>query len=1334
MNWKRILRWAGATIAAIVVLVMILAYMANHNGSLHRYLLAKAISSIEESTGTKLEVGTYEINWRGPGIHLDGLTVHGTETNTGHPLASAKSLDLSLKWRSLLRLKPSIRELVLQGPHISIWIDSNGNSNIPHPAKPSSSNTDVFDLAITHVAVNDGEIRYNDQVRDLTADLADFYAEIHHEWLRKEYSGKVGYKNGVLSQRGSRPLQHNLAIQFTAVRSGLKIQQLDLSTPDSHFALQGSLENYASPKVSATYQGQIATADVRTLLQVTTVPVGFLNLEGKLQYADSQRPAVENVTLDGKVFSSRMDFSSSGTNVRFADLSASYQLRDGNFDSNDVRARLLGGAMTGQFNIQDLAQTPHYEAAVDARSISLEEASRARGNRKQFIRGTVDGKALITWVANLQDLLVRSDAVVKGQLLTNKNPKPVVAAQQTAAEAPPAEQPPATQQWTPLNGSLNVDYRGRDGQVSVRNSFLQTEHTSLKANGDLSPRSALTFEAKSSDLGEVDLLALTLRNVTASPNEPAPDLIGLQGSAQLIGSAKGRTVNSQVSTQLQADNLTLKSTHWQHIQSNINANPSSITVDHGYAVTAGNGRIDFSGTLGLKKWFFSMSNPIQVEVHATNAEFAEIQKAADITYPLTGVLSADISLHGTGTNPQGLGTIHLVRGSAWGEGIKAATVNFQGTNETMHAEFTVQADAGNVSGQGDYRPRDKAYQVQLNIAQTQLDQIHNVSSRGYALTGTMTATIKGQGTVDDPQFSVNMNVDRLQYRTEPLGQMRLDAQLNEHQAKFSVVSVMEAGDIQANGQIGFQGNYPAKASFEAQTMQFGPLLAGFSTSPPQDLHGEVGFKGTLDGPLKDFDRVKVSVEIPRLVVYYRQISLANASPMLLQYQAGVVNIDRAEIKGSGTDFTVKGAVPVAAKGNFNASGSGVVDFKALTFLGADVQASGTANLDVKASGTLKNPDFVGNVAVKNVNYSSDTAPVGVTDLNGAMVITSDRVTVQNLAGKVSGGNVSAAGFITYRPNIYANLQVRGDSVRIRYPQGTRALLNANLSISGQPGGSIMNGQVTIDRLSFTKDFDLANFLGQFGGPETESTPAPWEQKMRLNVGVQSGDELALSSSKVSAQGSVNLRVVGTLADPVILGRTNVTGGEVFFLGNRYDIQSGAISFANRTHTEPVLNLYVSTQIQEYNITVNFAGPVDRLRTTYISDPALPPIDIINLLAFGKTAAEAASSPSTPASMGAESVVAQGVSSQVSGRLEKFTGISQLQIDPLVGGDTTDPGARLAIQQHLTNNLLFTFSTDVTNTQDEVIQLKYQTKRKLAISVTRDEYGGFAVEAHIRKSF
>ncbi len=1323
MNWKRILRWFGAAVGALVVLALILAYMANHNGALHQYLLAKAIAAIETSTGTKLQVGQYEIHWGDLGVHLSDVTVHGTETNSDHPLAHAKSLDLSLLWRSLLRLKPSIRKLILEEPSISVWIDSNGNSNIPHPPKPSSSKTDVFDLAIRHVAIQRGEVRYNDQVRDLDADLGNFYAEIHYAWLMREYSGKLGYENGVIAQGGSKPLHHNLAVQFSALRSGIRFRRLELTTPSSHFALQGSLEDYANPKVHATYQGQIATADVRTLLQAASVPIGFLNLDGKLEYAASERPAVENVTINGKLSSARMNLNSSGTNVRLGDLSATYQMRDGNFNSSDIKAQLLGGSAAAQFSIQGLAQTPHYKAGVVLRQISLEQASRAKGNRRLFIRGTMDGRAQLTWVAAMQDLLVKSDAEIKGALKTD------------TANQPPGEAAAANQEnWAPLNGSVHVNYRGNDQQISVHDSFLQTEHTSIHADGDLSPRSALTFEAKSSDLAEVDLLALTLRTATASPKEAAPELLGLHGSAQFAGSAKGRTKQSRVTALFEADNLSVKSTHWQHIQSNINADPSSVTVDHGYAVTSGNGRIDFSGTLGLNQWSFSMSNPIQVQVHANNAQFAEIQKAADITYPLTGVLSADIALHGTGTNPQGHGTIHLVRGSAWGEEIKTATVNFQGTNETLHAELSVQANAGNLSGQGDFRPRDKAFQFQLGVAQTQIDQIHNVASRGYPVSGTVTAAVKGQGTVDNPQLAVNMTIDQLQYHAEPLGQMRLDAQLTEHLAKFSVVSVMQAGDIQANGQIAIQGDYQAHATFEAQTVQFGPLLASFSKSSPQDLRGEVGFKGTLDGPLKDIDRLKASIEIPRLAVYYRDISLANVSPMLFQYQAGVVNIDRAEIKGSGTDFTVKGAVPVSETGNFNASGSGSVDFKALTFLGPDVQATGTATLDVKASGNLKNPNFLGNVAVKNVNYSSDSAPVGVADLNGAMVITSDRVTVQNLQAKVSGGDVSAAGFISYRPNVYANLQVRGNSVRIRYPQGTRALLNADISVSGQPGGSSMNGQVTIERLSFTKDFDLANFLGQFSGPESATTPSAWEQKMKLNVGVQSSDELALSSSKLSAQGSVNLRVVGTLADPVVLGRTNVTGGEVFFLGNRYEIQSGTVMFANRTHTEPTLNLYVSTQIQEYNITVNFVGPVDRLRTTYISDPSLPPVDIINLLAFGKTAAEAASSPSTPASVGAESVVAQGLSSQVSGRLEKFAGVSQLQIDPLIGGDTANPGARLAIQQHLTNNLLFTFSTDVTNTQEEVIQLKYQTKRKLAISVTRDEYGGYAVEAHIRKSF
>lgn len=72
--------------------------------------------------------------------------------------------------------------------------------------------------------------------------------------------------------------------------------------------------------------------------------------------------------------------------------------------------------------------------------------------------------------------------------------------------------------------------------------------------------------------------------------------------------------------------------------------------------------------------------------------------------------------------------------------------------------------------------------------------------------------------------------------------------------------------------------------------------------------------------------------------------------------------------------------------------------------------------------------------------------------------------------------------------------------------------------------------------------------------------------------------------------------------------------------------------------------------------------------------------------------------------------------------------------PYSKANNSDPGARLAIQERLASNLLFTFATDLTDTQNEVVQVKYQTRSRLSISLTRDEYGSYAIEIKTRKTF
>jgi translocation and assembly module TamB len=347
----------------------------------------------------------------------------------------------------------------------------------------------------------------------------------------------------------------------------------------------------------------------------------------------------------------------------------------------------------------------------------------------------------------------------------------------------------------------------------------------------------------------------------------------------------------------------------------------------------------------------------------------------------------------------------------------------------------------------------------------------------------------------------------------------------------------------------------------------------------------------------------------------------------------------------------------------------------------------------------------------------------------------DRLDITRFTGDVGGGSLTASGGVTYRPAIQFNVALRGNGLRMLYPQSVRSDLDLNLNMTGTPDKSWLQGQVNVNRVSFTPDFDLSQFVAQFSGVASPPPAQGFADNLNLNIAVRSTSELNVVSPGVSIQGDANLRVIGTATDPVIVGRTNLTGGDLIFLGNRYVVQGGTIAFVNSVETEPVVNLQVKTTIQQYNIAMRFRGPLDRLRTDYTSDPALPPADIIHLLAFGSTEEASNATPSQSATLGAESLVASQVTGQVTSRITKVAGISQLSVDPQLGNNgTQQPGARITVQQRATSKLYVTFSTDVTTTQNTVVQMQYQMNRKWSLSGVRDQNGGFGLDARYHKDF
>src|SRR5262249_10942241 len=110
-------------------------------------------------------------------------------------------------------------------------------------------------------------------------------------------------------------------------------------------------------------------------------------------------------------------------------------------------------------------------------------------------------------------------------------------------------------------------------------------------------------------------------------------------------------------------------------------------------------------------------------------------------------------------------------------------------------------------------------------------------------------------------------------------------------------------------------------------------------------------------------------------------------------------------------------------------------------------------------------------------------------------------------------------------------------------------------------------------------------------------------------------------------------------------------------------------------------------------------------TTYSSELPLPPADIINLLVFGRTTRTADAHP-TPSNLGAESLIASTVTRTITNRIEKIVGISQLSVDPVLGSNQQNPGARITIHQRVTAKLFVTFSADATETERQVIEIEY----------------------------
>ena len=224
-------------------------------------------------------------------------------------------------------------------------------------------------------------------------------------------------------------------------------------------------------------------------------------------------------------------------------------------------------------------------------------------------------------------------------------------------------------------------------------------------------------------------------------------------------------------------------------------------------------------------------------------------------------------------------------------------------------------------------------------------------------------------------------------------------------------------------------------------------------------------------------------------------------------------------------------------------------------------------------------------------------------------------------------------------------------------------------------------------------------------------------------------------------GDADLHLRGSVARPAVLGRVDIIEGQATFHGTRYTLDRGDINFSNPVSIEPQLNLQASTHVRNYDLNITVTGAPDRgLNINYRSEPPLPKSDIIALLALGRTGDESAqlqaqSGQSVFTDQATALILNEALNTTVSNRFQRLFGASNIKIDPQGLTTETNPisnGPQITIAQEFANNISLTYSTNVSQSSQQIIQGEYYFNRNLSIVGTRDQNGVGSFDVRVRR--
>ena len=1354
--------WMAAIAAAALLLAAVAGVLVLRSEWFRGKARAWLVSSIETATGGRAEMGAFRFDFATLRVEADSFVLHGTEPAGKPPLFRAASIAVGVKIISLVKRDIDIRSLDVEAPRICLIIDANGRTNLPQPkthSRRGNAMATILKLAIGRFRVQHGEFQveshasvpFATQGRNLDAALA-------YDAAGPRYRGNIAIEPLEFAAPGIAQTDFAITASFALEPNRIEVTAASLAAGKSRVSVAGQIENLAAPHGRFEFQARLDNGDAERIFETKLLERGTAEVAGSGVWRGGG-----DVSITGHLAASGLEYRDSS--IRLHDFTATGPLTS-DLRSVTVRPmRLSGGAVLSG---QSFPVEAHIAAAV-LRGVDLElrqvlidtlggNYTGAIGLRA-FNRYTVNGAVAGLDVRRVASLAITAtlpwDGTAGGSLQMEgsfHNPRTLHLI--TALEIGPAAAGP------PVEGEVTADWDSPSGILDLGHSRLSLPHSRVAISGAAGRELSVHLETR--DLRE--LLPALGERAAALP-------VKLHGSAAVFdGKVIGSLDHPQIQGRVQAGAFTYGDRTFDSFDTAVTAAPENVRLDHA-TLSRGGVRAQFSLAVALRDWAVRDGDDIFGNATVHDAPVAElVVMAGGAPASATGTLNAAVAITGVTGDPIVQADLDGTHGDIEGEPFdritgharyRAGTIEFS-AGEIHAGAKQIRLDASFAHSPGRFDTGALRFQISTNAMP--IEQVHLLEAARPGAKGT--AQVQARGAIDivpaengRPGFRVHdlhaeVTGKKLQLAGGDLGDVRLTAETEGGALRAHLESDFAESSIVGDGQWRLADDYPGSATIRFTKVDLAQLRAWLAPAGSlAGLNGAAEASLRVDGPALNPRAMTAELRIGRLEIAPAAstglapgaFALRNSGDIVVTMAGSAVTVASARFTGHDTDFSVTGRVALGQKNPLDLRVDGHADLGLVHDLDRGLTASGVLKANASVRGTLAAPQVAGRVEFAGAAFNISDVPNGISNANGVLLFNGDRASIQSFTGETGGGKIELRGFAAYGgdgPTVF-RLHATAHQVRVRYPEGVSTVANADLRFSGTTASSILSGTITVLRTGFNPQSDFSSLLAQSSEPVRTPAARPGLLGgLTYDIQVSTAPDIQVQSALTQdVQVEANLRLRGTYTSPAVLGRVNITHGQVVFFGTRYNISQGSVSFFNPVNVEPVLDIDLETKARGIQVTLNVSGPLSKLNLTPRSDPPLQFGEIVALLATGRTPTDEASlyagentaAPAWQQSAGS-ALLGEAISSPVTGRLQRFFGVSRLRIDPTLPGTEFNGTARVTLEQQVTPDITFTYITDVTTSNPQVVSVEWAFAKQWSVVAQRDENGLVGMDILFKKRF